>query len=108
MLKQKTQTIGFFVLLAIAALVVLKIFWPFWELLAFAVILDILFYPLYKKINDHLQMPNMTAGFVVFIIAIIMAGPVLLIGQQIFYELADFSRSINFGRFSRTIRTFYQ
>lgn len=96
MLKQKTQTIGFFVLLAIAALVVLKIFWPFWELLAFAVILDILFYPLYKKINDHLQMPNLTAGFVVFIIAIIVAGPVLLIGQQIFYELADFSRSINF------------
>ncbi|MDR3642671.1 MAG: AI-2E family transporter [Candidatus Doudnabacteria bacterium] len=95
MLKQKKQTIGFYVLLAASFLVVLKIFWPFWELLAFSVILDILFYPLYKKINDHLDMPNLTAGFVVFIIALIVAGPVLLIGQQVFYELAIFSKSIN-------------
>jgi hypothetical protein len=95
MLNQKKQTIGFFVLLAIAALIVLKIFWPFWELLAFAIILSVLFHPLYNRINSHTKMPNITAGFVVLIIALIIAGPVLLIGQQVFYELADFYKSLN-------------
>ncbi len=96
-MKQKTQTIGFFVLLAAAALIVLKIFWPFWELLAFALILAVLFHPLYERLERHLKAPNLNAGFVVLLIAIIIAGPVLLIGQQVFFELANFYRSLNLG-----------
>jgi predicted PurR-regulated permease PerM len=95
MSKQNTQTIGFFILLALAGLVVFLIFWPFWELLAFALILAVLFHPLYHRLEEHSKMPNMSAGFVVFIIAAIIAGPVLLIGQQVFYELANFYKSLN-------------
>jgi predicted PurR-regulated permease PerM len=94
-MKQNSQTIGFFILLGAVGLVVLYIFRPFWELLAFAVILAVLFHPLYNRIERETKMPNMSSGFVVFIMALIIAGPVLLIGQQVFYELADFYRSLN-------------
>lgn len=99
-MKQNTQTIGFFILLALAGLVVIFIFWPFWELLAFAIILAVLFYPLYKRIQEQTKMPNMSAGFVVFIMALIIAGPVLLIGQQVFSELVNLYRSVHLEDFS--------
>jgi len=73
--NKKSQTIGFFILLALAGLAVLYVFWPFWKLLAFALILAVLFHPLYHRLEEHSKMPNMSAGFVVFIIAAIIAGP---------------------------------
>jgi predicted PurR-regulated permease PerM len=100
MLKQTSQQIGFYILLALAALVVARIFWPFWELLAFAIILSILFHPLYDRLQTHTKMPNLSAGFVVFIIALIIAGPVWFLGQQIFFELAAFYRTLNLSDLS--------
>ncbi len=108
MLKQKTQTISFFVLLAIVALIILKIFWPFWELLAFAVVLAVLFHPFYNRIVQHTKMPNMSAGFVVLLIAAIIAGPVLLIGQQVFFELANFYKSLNLDNLAGQSNNFIQ
>lgn len=106
MYKSKTNILGFYILLAIAGLVVLKIFWPFWELLAFAVILAVLFHPFYDYLNDHSNTPNLSAGFVVLIIAAIIVGPIWLIGQQVFFELADFYRSLNLGSLSTQSGTF--
>lgn len=106
--KNKTETIGFYILLGLAFLVVLMIFWPFWQLLALAIILAMLFFPLYKHIENYSKMPNMSAGFVVFIMAIIIAGPVLLIGQQVFYELANFYRSINLNNLAADSNAFIQ
>ncbi len=100
MQKQKKQNIGFFVLLAIATIIALSIFWPFWELLAFAIILAILFHPLYVRIESRIKIPSFSAGVVVFIMAIIIAGPVLLIGQQVFLELVDLYKSIHLENFS--------
>jgi len=97
MLKQKTQIVGFYILLGLAGLVVAYIYRPFWELFAFAVILSILFHPLYNKLQSELKMPNLTAGFVVTIIALIILGPVLFIGQQVFFELAGLYGSVNWG-----------
>ena len=107
-MTQKSQTTGFYILLAIAGLVVLNIFWPFWELLAFSVILATLFHPLYKRIADDTHLPNLAAGFVVCIIAIILAGPVLLIGQQVFFELAGLYRGLNLQNFAGQSANFFQ
>jgi predicted PurR-regulated permease PerM len=95
--KNKSQTIGFFILLALAGLAVARIFWPFWELLALAIILAIIFHPLYARLAGYTKMPRLSAGVVVLIMALIIAGPVLLIGQQVFYELANFYGTINLG-----------
>lgn len=100
MLNQKSQTVGFYVLLALAALIVAIIFRPFWELLVFAVILSILFHPFYNKIATDTRMPNLAAAFVVVIIALIIAGPVLLIGQQVFLELANLYPSLHLQDFA--------
>lgn len=108
MLKQKNETIGFFILLGLAGLVVLMIFWPFWQLLALAVILAMLFYPLYSRIEAQLKMPNMSAGVVVFIMALIIAGPVLFIGQQVFFQLADFYKSLNLNNLTSQSNAFIQ
>ncbi len=83
--------------MGLVGLVVLAIFWPFWELLAFAVILTLLFQPLYERIHKETKMPNLSAGFVVAVIAVIVAGPVLLVGQQVFFELSDFYHTLNLG-----------
>lgn len=96
-MKSKTQTIGFFVLLGLGCLVVFKIFLPFWQLLAYALILTVLFYPLYSHLEKRTKSPNLTAGFVVTMIALIVAGPLLFIGQQIFFQLADVYRHLNLG-----------
>lgn len=93
-------------LLAIVGLVVVRIFWPFWELLAFAIILALLFHPLYNRIAKDSHSPNFSAGFVVLIIAMIIAGPVLLIGQQVFFELADFYKSLNLDNLAGQSSTF--
>src|SRR5581483_7121484 len=97
MLKQKKQTIGFYIIWAAVGLVALMIFWRFWELLALAIILDIIFYPLYHWVHQHTKMPNFSAGLVVLTVALIIAGPLLLIGQQIFFELSDLYRSLHVG-----------
>lgn len=104
--KQKTQTIGFYILLAAALVPILIIFRPFWELLAFAIILAILFQPLYRHVESYSKMPNMSAGLVVFIIAIIISGPVLLIGQQVFFELAGFYKALNFNNWAAESNNF--
>jgi predicted PurR-regulated permease PerM len=108
MYQAKTQTIGFFVLLGLAAIVAVKLFWPFWELLAFAVILAILFHPLYEKIEVHAKMPNVNALFVVLLIALIIMGPVFLIGQQVFFELADVYKNLHLGTLASQPDAFIQ
>jgi predicted PurR-regulated permease PerM len=95
--KQKTQTIGFYILLTLAGIAVLVIFKPFWELLAFSIILAILFFPFYHRLFNETKMPNFSAGVTVLIMALIITGPVLLIGQQVFVELASFYRTLNLG-----------
>lgn len=95
MTNQRLQVATFLVLLVAVSLFVLMMWLPFIKLLAFAVILAILFHPLYKRLVKHLKAPNLIAGFVVAIIAVIIAGPVFLIGQQVFFELADFYKSLN-------------
>ena len=84
-------------LFALVGLAVVMLFWPFWELLAFAIILAVLFHPIYNFLVTRNRMPNMSAGFVVFIIAAIIVGPIWLIGQQVFYELAGLYKTLNLG-----------
>jgi predicted PurR-regulated permease PerM len=62
--------------------------------------LAVLFHPFYDYISEHSKAPNLSAGFVVAIIAAIIAGPIWLIGQQVFYELADLYRTLNLGSLS--------
>lgn len=95
MVNQKSETIGFFILLGLATLVALILFWPFWQLLAFAVILTILFHPIYLRTLRWVKNGNLASGLVVLIIALIIAGPVLLIGQQLFFELAELYNNLN-------------
>ncbi|MDE2312452.1 MAG: AI-2E family transporter [Patescibacteria group bacterium] len=105
-MKPKTQTIGFYVLFALAGLVVFFLLWPFWELLAFAVILAILFHPFYERIEKHANMPNLTALFVVVLIALIIIGPLFLIGQQLFFELAGLYQNLHLGNWTVSQETF--
>lgn len=110
MTHQKLQVATFLVLLAAVSFLVLMMWLPFIKLLAFAVILAILFHPLYNRLVKQLQSPNLVAGFVVAIIALIIAGPVFLLGQQVYFELAGFYNSLHLnnlagqsGAFSRSL-----
>lgn len=95
MLKAKSETVGFFILFGLMTLVVAMLFWPFLMLLAFSVILAMLFHSIYLKILNRLKSPNLSAFLVVILIAVIIAGPMLLIGQQVFYELIDLYNTLN-------------
>lgn len=90
-----SQKIGFFVLLGLMTLLVAFMWLPFVRLLILAVILAMLFYPVYDRLKIKSHSANFSAGVVMLLIAVIIAGPVLFIGQQVFYELLDLYKLVN-------------
>jgi predicted PurR-regulated permease PerM len=100
MYQPKTQAVGFYILLGLSGLIVAALYWPFWELLAFALILSILFNPLYRHLEKSTKSPNFSAGVVVLLMAVIIAGPILFLGQQVFFELVNFYNGLHLSAIS--------
>jgi predicted PurR-regulated permease PerM len=100
MRNQRLQTIGFFVLLALAVLVIIRIFWPFWELLAFAGVLAILFQPWHQKILAWIKSPSWSAFFTMLLVLIIVIIPLGVIGYSLFLEANNLLNGFKTGNFS--------
>ncbi len=100
MRNQKLQTIGFFILLAVAAFFAVRIFWPFWEVLALAGVLAVLFHPWHQKILARLKSPSWSALLATLLVLIIVIIPFVLIGYFLFLEANNLLRNFNAGSFS--------
>ncbi len=96
---KRIQTISFLVLLAIVFVLVLFIFKPFVNIVALAVILAILFHPVYKWLNGKTNRPAVAAGLTVLIILLLIAIPIWFFGQVIFNEIVSLYERYRNGGF---------
>ncbi|MEK7161464.1 MAG: AI-2E family transporter [Patescibacteria group bacterium] len=98
--NSKFGTVGFYVLFGLMGLLVAMMWWPFWQVLALAGIVAVLFLPLYEKINLELKSPNWAATLSIFLILLIIVLPLWLIGQLLFNELVDVYNKFRLGQLS--------
>ncbi|MCL5666543.1 MAG: AI-2E family transporter [Patescibacteria group bacterium] len=89
MTNKRLQVISFFSLLAVAALVVLLMWWPYLKVIALAAILAILFLPLHKRISREIKWPSLAAFVTTLLILLIVIIPLYIIGQLLFNELSS-------------------
>lgn len=102
---KQTQRVGFYIFLGLALLLAAWLLSPFWQLLALAVILPILFHPMFLYCSQELRSKNLAAGLTVVVIILIIAGPLALISQQVFTELAGLYGNINFQTFGQQVNS---
>lgn len=96
----KLETVGFYILFGIVGLIVAMMWWPFWQVLALAGIVAVLFLPVYEKINFELKSPNWAATLSILLILLIIVLPLWLIGQLLFNELVDLYEKFRLGHLS--------
>lgn len=87
---QKTiQTVSFLALLGAALVLVLLILKPFVNILALAIILAVLFHPIYYWILNRIKYPSWASLITVIIILLIIGLPLWLFGQLLWNEISQ-------------------
>ncbi len=86
---KRLQTISFLILMLLVFVVVLVMFRPYVNIIALAIILAILFRPVYLKLAPQVKHPSLAAGLTVLLILLILLVPLWLFGQVIFTEIAN-------------------
>ena len=86
---KRLQTISFLVLLFLVFVLVLVMFRPYVNIIALAVILAILFRPVYLRLVPRVKYPSLAAALTILLILIIILLPIWLFGQVIFTEIAN-------------------
>ena len=100
MFTPRLQTIGFFVLLAIALVLTASLLWPFLEILALSGILAVLFRPCYLWIYKKIESQGFAASITVLIVLAIVLVPLWLIGYVLFIEVSNVYGNIKNGSFA--------
>jgi predicted PurR-regulated permease PerM len=103
MFSDRLQNIGFFILLGAAALVAAFLFWPFFQLLALAGILAVLFRPWYLHFEKSLKSEGLAAFFTVILVLVIVLVPLLIIGYALYAEIVNFLSNGSFTLEKQTI-----
>ncbi|HEX3095641.1 MAG TPA: AI-2E family transporter [Patescibacteria group bacterium] len=96
---KRLQTISFLVLLLLVFVLVLFIFKPFVNIVAFGLILAILFGPVHKHIVRAVKNPNLAAGLTILLIMLIILVPIWFFGQIIFNEIGNLYNNYKSGGF---------
>ena len=96
---KRIQTISFLVLLLLVFILVLFIFKPFVNIIALAVILAILFHPVYVRLLPRVKYQSIAAALTVLLILLIIAVPIWFFGQVIFNELQNIYERYRAGGF---------
>src|SRR5574340_1482319 len=89
MTNQRLQVIGFFILLGLAAIAALLMWWPFLKVVALGGILAILFLPVYNRILKHTKSEGFSAFTTMTLILLIVILPLYAVGQLLFNELVN-------------------
>lgn len=94
---KRLQMFSFLGLLLGALLVAVFLFRPFFNVLAFSVIVAILFAPVQRRIDARLDSPAKSALLTLLVIILIILVPLALFGQLIFNELVSVYNHIRDG-----------
>jgi len=93
----RLQTITFFVLLLAAFILVLAIWWPFLQLVAFAIVLAILFWPVHKRVLRRIANPSWAALVSVLTAVAVFLIPLALIASVVVKNLFTVYNNIKSG-----------
>ncbi len=96
---KRLQTISFLVLLLLVLVLVLVMFRPFVNIVALALILAILFRPVYNWVLLKVKHPSAAAALTILLILLIIFIPLWLFGQIIFNEIANLYDRYRSGNF---------
>ncbi len=96
---KRIHVVSFLVALFLVFLLIAWILKPFVNIVAFALIISILFHPLYRFLLKRVKKPSLASLFTVLIVLSIVALPLWLFGQIIFNELSGLFDSYRSGAF---------
>lgn len=96
---KRIHVVSFLIALFLVFLLIAWILKPFVNIVAFALIISILFYPLYKLLLKRVKKPALASLFTVLIVLSIVALPLWLFGQILFTELSNLFDSYRSGAF---------
>lgn len=97
---KKLESIGFYIFFGLVGLVIAIMWWPFWQILALAAIVAVLFSPIYKRIDREFERPNLSAFVTIFLVMGIIVVPLWFVGQMLFNELVDVYNKFRMGELS--------
>jgi predicted PurR-regulated permease PerM len=84
--NNKDSHIPFFVILGLAAILFLYLLKPFFFPIFWAAVIAGVFQPLYSRINNRLNRPNLSTAILFLIIALIILLPAGIVGTLVFNE----------------------
>jgi predicted PurR-regulated permease PerM len=90
----KKSNIPFFIALGLAAILFLYLLKPFFLPLFWAAVIAGIFRPLYRRIEDRMNRPNLSTAILFLIIALILLLPTLVAGTLIFRESLQLYESL--------------
>jgi len=97
MFSEKLQNVGFIILLGVATLVAAFMLWPFFELVALAGILAVLFKPAYERLLSGNKSKALSAIFTVGFVLAIVILPLTLLGFFLYNEIFHVYQNISNG-----------
>lgn len=97
--NKRIHVVSFLIALGLVFFLVAWILQPFVNILAFAVIVAVLFHPVYKMFLQRLKKPAFASLLTVGVILLVIALPIWLFGQIIFNELSDLFQRYRDGVF---------
>ncbi len=95
----KIHVVSFLVALLLVFVLIAYIMQPFVNIIAFAIIIAVLFHPLYKFLLGRVKKPALASLLTVLVILLLIVLPVWLFGQIIFNELSDLFNRYRDGAF---------
>lgn len=95
---KQIQTISFLVLLGAGLVFVLFLLTPFFNIIALAFILAILFHPIYHRILKKIKSPSWASFATLMIILLIIFLPIWLFGQLLWNEVSQAITQIRDGQ----------
>ncbi|MGD0275250.1 MAG: AI-2E family transporter [Syntrophales bacterium] len=95
MASSKVQNVLFIILLVSVSVVFLYILKPFAYPLFWAGIIASLFYPLYQRLQQKMNMPSLNTAIVLLLISVIIIIPSVIIGSVLFNQIVQVYESIS-------------
>ncbi len=94
---KRLQVISFFLILLVALILVLMIVKPLAGVVAFGIILAVLFHPVYTRLETKLKSSNLAALLTILLIMIITLIPIVFFGQLLFNEIVNIVDRVKAG-----------
>ncbi|MBH41387.1 MAG: hypothetical protein CL685_01600 [Candidatus Magasanikbacteria bacterium] len=93
------RSITFFLLIGVLGVLTISLLQPFSYPILWAIVVAILFNGVYKKIDSHIKIPNLSASVTVIIVIVTLFLPLMLLSTLLVHESAQIFQKISEGNY---------